>query len=153
MALITYKKAGLKFTAVESFTAGIELTGAEVKALRAKQGSLEGSRVIIRGGEAFIIGLSIPPYQQSNTPAGYDPERPRKLLLKKDEIAHLAAEEAKKGLTVVPFEVYNAGRFLKARIAVVRGKNASDKREDLKKKDAQREIDRAMKGTMRAKRL
>lgn len=145
MALVEYKKAGLKYAVLETFTAGIELTGAEVKTLRSKQGSMDGARVIIRGGEAFVIGLSIPPYQQANTPAGYDPARPRKLLLKKSEIAQLSDEEAKKGLTIVPLEVYNAGRFLKVRIAIVRGKNKSDKREDLKLKDAKREMDRAMK--------
>jgi SsrA-binding protein len=145
MALVEYKKAGLKYTVLATFAAGIELTGAEVKTLRSKQGSMDGSRVIIRGGEAFVIGLSIPPYQQANTPAGYDPARARKLLLKKSEIAQLADEEAKKGLTIVPLEVYNAGRFLKVRIAIVRGKNKSDKREDLKLKDAKREMDRAMK--------
>jgi SsrA-binding protein len=145
MALIEYKKAGLKYAVIETFTAGIELTGAEVKTLRSKQGKLDGSRVIIRGGEAFVIGLSIPPYQQGNTPAGYDPLRSRKLLLKKSEIAHLADEESKKGLTIVPLEVHNAGRNLKVRIAVVRGKNKSDKRETLKKKEAEREMDRARK--------
>lgn len=145
MALIAYKKAGLRFAVIESFSAGLELTGAEVKSLRSGQGSLDGSRVIIRGGEAFIVGLSIPPYQQGNTPAEYNPERARRLLLKKAEIAHLADEEAKKGLTIVPLELYNAGRFVKARIAVVRGKGKSDKREALKLKDAKREMERAMR--------
>lgn len=152
MALIAYKKAGLKYSVVESLSAGVELTGAEVKTLRSKQGSLDGSRVIIRGGEAFIVGLSIPPYQPNNTPESYDPERPRRLLLKKAEIAHLADEEEKKGLTIVPLEMYNAGRYVKARIAVVRGKGKSDKREDLKRKDAKREMDRALKEKGRAKR-
>lgn len=145
MSLIAYKKAGLKYAVIESLAAGIELTGAEVKSLRSKLGSLEGSRVIIRGGEAFIVGLSIPPYQVANTPAGYDPERPRRLLLRKAEIAHLAEEESKKGLTIVPLELYNAGRYVKARIAIVRGKGKSDKREDLKRKDAEREMERAMR--------
>jgi SsrA-binding protein len=145
MALIQYKKAGLKYTVIESFVAGLELTGAEVKSLRSKHGSLDGSRVVIRGGEAFIVGMSIPPYQQANTPAGYDPEHPRRLLLKKAELLYLGEHEAKKGLTIVPLEVYNAGRYIKARIAIVRGKNASDKRESLKQKDAQREMDRAMR--------
>jgi SsrA-binding protein len=145
MALIEYKKAGLKYAVVETLTAGIELTGAEVKSVRSKQGKMDGSRVIVRGGEAFVIGLSIPPYQQGNTPAGYDPSRARKLLLKKSEIAHLAEEEARKGLTIVPLELYNAGRYLKVRIAVVRGKSKSDKRETLKKRDAEREMERAMR--------
>lgn len=151
MTLIAYKKAGLKYAVIETFTAGLELTGSEVKSVRSKLGSMEGARVIIRGGEAFIVGLSIPPYQQANTAEGYDPERPRRLLLKKSEIAHLSDQDAKKGLTIVPLELYNAGRYLKARIALVRGKGKGDKREDLKKKDAQREMDRAMKGSARAK--
>lgn len=145
MGLIDYKKAGLKYSVLETFQAGIELTGAEAKSVRAKQGKLDGSRVIIRGGEAFVVGLSIPPYQVANTPTGYDPERTRKLLLRKQEILELADAEAKKGLTVVPLEVYNAGRYLKVRVAIVRGKNKSDKREDLKLKDAKREMDRAMR--------
>lgn len=145
MTLLVYKKAGLKYSVVESLTAGLELTGAEVKALRSKLGSMDGSRVIVRGGEAFIVGLTIPPYQQGNAPESYDPERPRRLLLKKAEIAYLADEESKKGLTIVPFELYNAGRYVKARINIVRGKGKSDKREDLKRKDAKREMDRALK--------
>jgi len=145
MALIEYKKAGLRYLVLETFQAGIELTGAETKALRAKQGAMDGARIIMRGGEAFVIGLSIPPYQQGNTPAGYDPERTRKLLLKKSEIAYLAEQEAKKGLTVVPLELYNAGRYVKAKIAIVRGKNKSDKREALKLKDAKREMDRVLR--------
>lgn len=148
MALIEYKRAGLKFVPLESFSAGIVLTGAETKAVRAKQGALDGARVVIRGGEAFVIGLMIPPYQQGNTPAGYDPERSRKLLLSKKEIAYLASQEEKKGLTVVPLEVYNKGRYIKVRVAVVRGKRTADKRETIKKRDAEREIAR----TLRAKR-
>jgi len=145
MTLIAYKKAGLKYAVIESFSAGLELTGAEVKSVRSQLGSLDGSRVVIRGGEAFIVGLSIPPYQMANTPESYDAERPRRLLLKKSEIAHLADEEAKKGLTIVPLELYNAGRYLKARIAIVRGKNKSDKREALKKREAERDMDRVRK--------
>ena len=75
----------------------------------------------------------------------YDPERTRKLLLTKQEIADLGAAEERKGLTIVPLEVYTAGRYIKARIAIVRGKGKADKREDLKLKDAKREMDRALK--------
>lgn len=145
MTLVEYKKAFLKYAPLESFTAGLELFGTEVKALRNKLGSLDGSRVVVRGGEAFIVGMTIPPYQGANTPKGYDPERPRRLLLAKKEIAELAAAEEKKGLTIIPLEVYTAGRFVKARIAIVRGKGKSDKREDLKKKDALREASRIIK--------
>lgn len=145
MDLITNKKAHLKFTPVESYSAGLELTGNEVKSLRNKLGSLDGSRVLVRGGEAFIVGMTIPPYQAANTKKGYDPERPRRLLLSKKEISELASAEARKGLTIVPFSVYNAGRLLKACIAVVQGKGKADRREELKKKDATREAARILK--------
>ncbi|HEY0011167.1 MAG TPA: SsrA-binding protein SmpB [Candidatus Paceibacterota bacterium] len=145
MTLIEHKKARLRYSVLSTLQAGIELSGAEVKAVRAKQGKLDGSRVVVRGGEAFLIGMSIPPYQQGNTPAGYNPERNRRLLLNKTEIADLAEAEERKGLTVVPLEVYNSGRYVKVRVAIVSGKNKSDKREDLKLKDAKRDMDRAMK--------
>ena len=146
MNLIENKKAHLRFETLTPFQAGIELTGAETKALRKKQGSLEGARVLVRGGEAYLVGMSIPPYQVANTPEDYEPERSRRLLLKKTEIADIGDAESKKGLTVVPFEVYNAGRYIKVRIAIVRGKNKADKREDLKRKDDEREIQQAMRG-------
>ena len=144
-ALVVNKKVHLRFSVLESFSAGLELSGGEVKALRAKLGSLEGSRILVRGGEAYLVGATIPPYQAANTPKAYDPEKNRRLLLSKKEIALLAEAESKKGLTVVPIEVYNAGRLLKLRLAIVKGKGKADKREDLKKADAMREVDRALK--------
>lgn len=146
MNLIENKKAHLRFETLQPFQAGIELTGAETKSLRNRQGSLEGARVVVRGGEAFLVGMTIPAYQSANTPEGYDPEQTRRLLLKKDEIAEISDAESKKGLTVVPFEVYNAGRYIKVRVAIVRGKNKADKREDLKRKTDEREIQQAMRG-------
>lgn len=143
--LLEYKKALMRFAPQETFAAGIELTGQEVKALRGKLGSLDGSRVVVRGGEAFIVGMTIPPYQAANSPKEYDAERSRRLLLNKREIALLADAEGKKGLTIIPLEVYTSGRNVKARIAIVRGKGARDRREDLKKRDASRETSRLIK--------
>lgn len=145
MTLVEYKKALLKFAPLETFSAGLELFGTEVKSLRAKQGSLDGSRVVVRGGEAYIVGMTIPPYQTANANKDYDPERARRLLLKKDEIAALSAAESKKGLTIVPLEVYTSNRLVKARVAIVRGKGKEDRREDLKKRDALMEARRAVK--------
>jgi len=145
MILVEYKKAFLKYAPLEHFAAGLELFGTEVKALRAKLGSLEGARVVVRGGEAFIVGMTIPPYQAANTAKNYDPERPRRLLLTKKEIAALAATESKKGLTIVPLEVYTKNRFVKAHVAIVRGKGKVERREDLKKRDAGREMRRVLK--------
>lgn len=145
MTLVEYKKVFLKYAPLEQYAAGLELFGTEVKALRSKLGSLDGARVVIRGGEAYIVGMTIPPYQTANTDKDYDPERPRRLLLSKREIADLASAEAKKGLTIVPLEVYTSRNLVKARIAIVRGKGRSDKREDLKKRDALRETGRVLK--------
>jgi SsrA-binding protein len=145
MDLINNKKAHLKFAPLETYSAGLELTGNEVKSLRSKLGSLEGARVVIRGGEAFLVGMTIPPYQAANTAKSYDPERPRRLLLSKQEIGELAAAESRKGLTIVPFGVYNNKHLLKARISIVKGKDKADRREDLKKKDAEREAGRILK--------
>ena len=145
MTLVEYKKALLKYAPLENFAAGLELLGPEVKALRNRLGSLDGARVVVRGGEAFIIGMTIPSYQAANTPKHYEPERARRLLLTKKEIAILADAESKKGLTIIPLEVYTNNRFVKARIAIVRGKGKRDRREDLKKRDALREASRVLK--------
>jgi len=145
MTLVANKKAHLKYAPLEYYAAGLELSGQEVKALRNKQGSLEGARVVIRGGEAFVVGMTIPPYQAANASKSHDPERARRLLLTKKEISELAAAESKKGLTIIPLEVYTIGRFVKTRIAVVRGKGKQDRREDLKKRDAAREAGRVLK--------
>lgn len=143
--LIENKKARLRFTILETFQAGLELSGGEVKSVRAKLGSLEGSRVVVRAGEAFLVGASIPPYQIANTAQNYDPERTRRLLLTKKEIVQIADAESAKGLTVVPLEMYNANRYLKIRIAIVRGKDKADRREDLKRLEAQKEAARVLR--------
>jgi SsrA-binding protein len=142
--LIENKKAKMRYTLLEDFSAGIELFGSETKSLRNKQGSLDGARVVVRGGEAYLSGMTIPPYQGGIAGTEYDAERPRKLLLKKSEIAELADAESKKGLTIVPLEVYN-GRYVKVRIGIVKGKGKVDKREDIKKRDADREASRILK--------
>ena len=144
-ALLENKKVRLRFNILEPFSAGMELFGHEVKSLRNKQGSLEGSRVVVRAGEAFLVGATIPPYQGANTPDTYEADRTRKLLLNKKEIAQLLDAETKKGLTVVPIEVYNNGRNLKLRLAIVSGKNKADRREDMKKATDLREAQREAK--------
>ena len=145
MSLIFNKKASFDYVILEKFDAGVELTGLEVKSLRGKSGSLEGSYVTVRGGEAYIIGMLIPPFQVGNTPKDYDPRRNRRLLLTKKEIGNLAAVESKKGLTIVPISVYNKGRKIKVEIGVARGKKQFDKRESQKKRETDREIQRTLK--------
>lgn len=142
--LIENKKARMRFSVLETFSAGLELTGAETKSLRSKQGSLDGARVLVRGGEAYLVGMTIPPYQAGNTPKDYDPTRTRRLLLTKKEIAQLSDAEGTKGLTVVPLSLFN-NRYVKAQIAIVRGKGKADRREELKKKEAVKEAARALR--------
>ncbi len=145
VALISNKKIHFNFEILERFEAGIELLGAEVKSIRAERGSLEGSHVTVRGGEAYLVGATIQPYQTGNMPKGYDATRNRRLLLTKNEIAELSAQESKKGLTIVPVSVYNKGHKLKVEIAVVRGKKEHDKRETIKKREAARDVMREIK--------
>lgn len=143
--LIQNKKAHFNYEILEKFTAGIELFGFEVKSIRKKLGSLEGSYVTVRGGEAYLMNANIPPFQPGNTPKDYNSLRNRRLLLTKKEIAELATTENKKGLTIIPLSVYNHGRKLKVEIATVRGKKQYDKRETLKKREMEREIRRTLK--------
>ncbi len=144
-SLIENKKARMRFEVLETYQAGLELLGTEVKSLRQKLGTLDGSRIVVRGGEAYLIGMTIPPHQEPNAPKSYDADRARRLLLKRHEIAELLDADSKKGLTVVPLELYNNGRHIKAQVAIVRGKNKADKREDMKRKDAKKEAAQLLK--------
>lgn len=145
MTLIQNKKIHFNYEVLERYEAGIELLGTEVKAVRAGRGSLEGSHVTVRGGEAFLVGATVQPYQTGNMPKGYDATRNRRLLLTKDEIAEIGVQESKKGLTIVPISVYNRKHKLKVEIAIVRGKKAHDKRETIKKREAERDVVREIK--------
>lgn len=147
MALIQNKKVHFNYEILERYEAGIELLGTEVKAIRAGRGSLEGSHVTVRGGEAYLIGATVQPYQTGNMPKDYDATRNRRLLLTKSEIAEIGAQESKKGLTIVPISVYNKGHKLKVEIAIVRGKKTHDKRETIKKREAERDVMRDIKST------
>ena len=142
---IQNRKATFDFDILERLKAGVELFGYEVKALRAGKAKLQGARVLVRGGEAFLVGASISPFQQKNTPKEYDVERPRRLLLSKKEIDLIVGAESQKGLTCIPLEWHNSGRYVKLVIAIARGKMKADKRETLKSRDTKREIDRALK--------
>jgi len=145
MAFIENKKARLNYEMLETFEAGAELLGFEVKAVRNGMGSLEGARVMVRGGEAFLAGATISPYQVENTPKSYTPDRTRRLLLNKKELHTLAEYEGQKGLTIVPIKWYNKSRKIKLEIAVARHKKKYDKRETLKERDTKRHIDRTLK--------
>ncbi len=139
MALITNKKAYFNYEIADTYSAGMELFGFEVKSLRKGQGSLEGAYATVRGKEVFLIGMFIPPFQEKNAPKDYDPRRNRRLLLTKRQIKELANVEKTKGLTVVPISVYNKGRVLKIDLGVGKGKKKFDKRQSIKKQDTERQ--------------
>lgn len=145
MALVENKKARFDYEILEKIEAGLKLLGFEVKSLKKGQGSLAGAYVVVRGDEAFVVGMHISPYQAANTPKEYEPERTRKLLLNKKEIWELAQFEKKKGLTIIPTSVYNKKNKVKMEIVVARGKKKYDKRESLKKQQSERDINRTLK--------
>ena len=139
------RKVRFNYEIEKAYEAGIELFGFEVKAVKTGHGSLEGAYVVVRGGEAFVVGMTIPPFQQNNTPKGYETDRNRKLLLSKKELHELAAIESGKGLTIVPISLYNNKGKVKVEIGIARGKKRFDKRETIKKRDTDREIRRTLK--------
>lgn len=143
--LIENHRAGYDYEILEAMEAGLSLSGQEVKSLRLKRGSLEGARVLIRGQEAYVVNMEIPAYQPKNVVGIYDDRRTRRILLSKKEINHINGLSSAKGLTIIPLVVYNLGRFLKLKIAVVRGKKKYDKREKIKKRETEREIRRTLK--------
>jgi SsrA-binding protein len=145
MSLVENKRATFDYSIMETMEAGLELFGYEVKSLRAGQGSLKGARVVARGGEAYLVGATIPAFQPANAPKSYDAERTRRLLLNKKQIAHVLSAESERGLTIIPISVYNKGRNLKLEIAIARGKKAHDKRQSIQERDVKRSIDRTLR--------
>lgn len=144
-AYIDNKKAHFNYIIEDTYEAGIELQGHEVKSIKNSQGNINSAFCIVRGGEAYIVGMHIPPYQVNNTDPGYDPDRTRKLLLSKKEIKKLADKDDIKGLTLVPLSLYSKGPYIKVSIAIARGKKTFDKRETIKKRETDIEIRREYK--------
>ena len=142
---IDNRKAHFNYSIEDTYEAGIELSGFEVKSIKAGTGTITSAFCIVRGGEAYIIGMHIPPYQPHNIDPGYGPDRNRRLLLSKKEIKELAEKDGIKGLTLIPVSLYSKGRYIKVSIAVARGKKEFDKRETIKKRDIDREIRREYK--------
>ena len=140
--LVGHKKAHFDYEILETLEAGIELLGFEVKSVKKGQGSLEGAYVIVRGGEAYLVNMLIPPYQEKNTPGDYESRRNRRLILKREEIEKLANIGDGKNLTIVPISVYNKGSLIKVSIGLVRGKKKYDKRESIKKRETDRTVRR-----------
>ncbi len=133
------------YETLETYEAGMELLGSEVKSVRGGKMSLDGAFIIVRGREVFLINSSIPPYQTKNTATDYDPLRNRKLLLTQKEISELEKSE-KTNLTIVPISVYNKGRKIKMKIALVKGKKTHDKRASIQKRETDRTLRRELRG-------
>jgi len=144
--LATNPRAKYDYHILETFEAGLVLAGHEVKAIKTGHLSLKGSYVTIKNEEAWLINAQIPPYQPKNTPADYQPDRTRKLLLNKREIRSLIGQIKQKGLTLVPLRVYTKKGKIKLGFALGRGKREFDKREKIIKREVKRRIDRALRG-------
>ena len=126
----------------ETYTAGVVLTGHEVKSAKLGRIDLAGARAIIRGGEAYLVGASIHSFQPGNAPEGYDEARTRKLLLSRAEIAYLTGK-LQSGLTLVPLEVYTHSALVKVELGLGKARKKRDKREVIKKRETEREMRRA----------
>ena len=147
--IVENKKALFNYQILEKFKAGIVLIGQEVKAIKTGKITLRGSFVVLRGEEVFLIGANVPPYQPKNAPKDYQPQRSRKLLLKKAEIKQLIGKARQKGLTMVPLRVYTQRGKIKLEFGIAKGKRKVDKREQIKKREVEIEIRRTLKGDER----
>ncbi len=138
------RKAFHDFDIIETIEAGVVLTGTEVKSLREGRANLKDSYAKVRRGEMFLYGMHISPYSHGGY-SNHDPERPRKLLLHKREIARLAGKVQEKGLSLVPAKLYFRKGRVKVELALARGRKVHDKREAIKRREESREMDRLKK--------
>jgi SsrA-binding protein len=140
------KKAMFNFNIQEKFEAGLVLTGPEVKSVKKGSVNLQGSYVMPKGRDFYLVGAHVSPYLPAKAAQkGYDPKRDRKLLLNKKEASYLLGKTSTKGLTIVPISVYTSHGFVKVEIAVATGKKLHDKRASIKKKELDRDIRRSLK--------
>lgn len=136
------KRARFKYELFDKFEAGLVLTGTEVKSLRNGKASIEEAYVRPRGGELYVVGMNIPPYEQGNR-ENHEPTRMRKLLLHKREAQRIAGRVSEKGYTIAPISLYFRNGYAKLQIALARGKRTFDRRETIKKREADRDMRRA----------
>jgi SsrA-binding protein len=138
------RRARHEYQLLERLEAGVVLTGTEVKSLRDGRASLAQAFAEVRDGELWLVGLHISPYEQGSVGA-HDPDRPRKLLAHRREIDSLYGKVREKGLTLVPTRLYFKNGRVKVELAVARGKELRDKRRDIAKREADRQMERAVK--------
>jgi SsrA-binding protein len=141
------KKAHFDYEIIEKIEAGISLTGQEVKSIKEGHMGLKGSYVVIdKNGEAFLIGANVPPYQPKNISQDYRSDRSRKLLLKRKEIDYLIGKSREKNLTLVPLKVYTKNGKIKLEFGLGKGKKEFNKKETIKRREADIEIRREFRG-------
>ena len=138
----TNRRARRNYTIVETFEAGLVLMGSEVKSLRESKLELKDAYADIRGGEAFLVGAFIGPYEFARD-GGHEPERERKLLLHRSEIDRVGGQVAEKGLTLIPLQVYFKDGKAKVELGLAKGKSTYDKRQSLRDREHEREMQRA----------
>ena len=139
------RKARHDYEILETFEAGIELTGTEVRSLRENNCQLTDTFALVRGGEVWLSNLHIAPFSNGNI-ANVDPDRRRKLLLHRKQIRYLAQKTQEKGLALVPLDIYfNDNGLVKVGLALARGKKLYDKRNSMKERDMKRDVERALK--------
>ena len=139
-----HRRARFDYHILETWEAGLVLTGTEVKSLRNGKANIAEAYGIVRGGEVFLLNVNIAPYEQGGY-VNHDPTRLRKLLLHKKEIRRLIGAVEREGLTLIPLELYFKAGKAKVRVGLAKGKQLHDKRDDSKKKDADREIARVFR--------
>jgi SsrA-binding protein len=139
----TNRAARFSYETVESFEAGIQLTGTEVKSLRDGKARLQDAYAVIDDGELWLRGSYIPPYPPARD--NHEPERPRKLLMHRWEIERLVGRMQRKGLTLIPTRIYFRGKRAKVELALARGKDRADKRRTIRDRDVARDVEREMK--------
>ena len=139
----TNRKAFHEYHILETFEAGVQLKGSEVKSIREGKASLKQAYILIRKGEAWLKGSHIASYSHTGS-EGHEPPRDRKLLLHKKEIKRIGSKLAEKGLTAVPTKLYFKGGLIKLEFGLAKGKKLYDKRETKKKRDVERDIQRAL---------
>jgi SsrA-binding protein len=144
----TNRRAGFRYNLLERYECGIVLQGTEVKALREGKAQLKDSYATVRDGEVWLIGAYIPPYGPASR-ENHEPERPRKLLLHRDEIDRLTGKTRERGLTLVPTRVYFSEGRAKVEIALARGKDVHDKRDTIRQRDVAREVQRELREVRR----
>lgn len=135
MSLTQYKKLYLEYEVIDTISAGIELLGSEVKSIKSGRCIIDGSKVILRGGEAYVIGMQVAVYQEGNTSKGYEVDRTRRLLLRKKDIKELYKITENKSIFLLLKSVYLKGSLIKCNIAICKKLNKYDKREKIKEKE------------------